>query len=657
MRTLLWKEWREHRPIVLLVFIIPLAAAVLASGLAEPIGCENPRSLFAAVLWSWTLMPLIIGAALVAGERATQTLAFQQALPLPIFRAWLAKLLFGSVVVVVLSVTYTYLLCIAAEGGGYGLAIWLAVPIGWLLFLMAFTFSCCAATPMLALLLSILGAAIFYACALVAAATPQETAWMLMPLGASHLACSYALLRGAVRRAGETSSTGDVRAILPLALSIAVPLLALLAHIVDWLHLDPGDLDEVHSIAVSDDGRTIAAIGSSKLNSTWRDLRDENEWTRPCVVVLRPEDGTSTCFPFPGRSAVSWATGRGLGMEASPWSLRSDYLAYSYHRQNTPSCLTLLDLGRSSHERPAGFEQVCSLDWMDGDHLRFAERRGEDWRLGTYNIVSHKFETMGIEGEELAFLGFEATGPRGFFLSKPDPRPEPPSSRKLYVCDVKSRTTASVELRLLADEHRVSPDGNWLVGISAAKQDDVCYRKYSICDLSNGETHFVWQSAPPDRGWRQGPAWTLFAKSSRWLLIHDWCRAAHGESKRSVRSVVAIEMATRRVCDPFAGRVLDQAALSAAGNRVAALSQQGKHLVVREMSPDNSAGWELDLDGLWASELAWVNEHQLVLAISRPARPRPKMSLWLVDLDPKSVSEIWPRRRALPEPRVVEVDQ
>ena len=661
MKTLLWKEWREHRPTVLLAFAVPVAGAALASAAAEPLGWGRSRPVFVAVLWSWTLMPLIIGAALVAGERAGQTLAFQQALPLRAFRLWLAKVLFGTVIVAILAAAYTSLILTQAEGEGYGPKAWLAVPIGWLLFMMAFSFSCCAATPMLALLLGIFGSVIFWVCASAVAIAEYEVAWMLLLFGVSTGVCSYALLRGSLSRAGQLSSHGDVRALGPLALCIAIPLLVVLVRYVDWLHLDPDDVYQVDSIAASNDGNMLAGIGYSELKSPWTRGSEGRDIARPCIVVWRLQDETSACFPLPvlllGSPSLEWP----FGTMARPWSPQSDYLAYAVSADlKADRGLAFLDVGRGTHQRLTDLDgkELFDVGWLDKDHIHFSERHDHGWTLGVCNVKSGKVHAMSTAGRDPQWLGFERTGGRCFFVSSSPTQPGTPRTRRLWAYDVRERATTSMDLPLLADRYRLSPDGRWLLGIGTSEKGNQCYHTYSLCDLTNGEVHPVWQSTP---AWSDRYARAVFSESSRWLLIWDWRQ--RGDERLTV-APVAIEVAARRVCDPFAGRdpVL---AMAPRGDRIAGIDRQRKRLIIRDMSQDSPAGWELDLGGTEGWVLQWVNERQLVLRTrTPPVVPRRRFVrvrlmrqpvLWLVDLEQKSVKEIWPRRRALPELRVVEV--
>jgi hypothetical protein len=103
MRTLMWKEYREHRIIWLAMMVVNSGTLLGISGLDET-GSLGPGSgpgsskLSAlgpiAVLLAW-VYGMICGAMLLAGEREDATLSYLDALPVTRFRLWLTKAQIG----------------------------------------------------------------------------------------------------------------------------------------------------------------------------------------------------------------------------------------------------------------------------------------------------------------------------------------------------------------------------------------------------------------------------------------------------------------------------------------------------------------------------------------------------------------------------------
>jgi hypothetical protein len=109
MRTMLWKEYREHRIIWLTMLVVNCGALIGLSNMDNVLGWRPSESKLlmlgpAAALLVWAY-GMVCGAMLLAGEREEGTLSFLDTLPLSRFRLWLVKgqlglvLLGGQIVV------------------------------------------------------------------------------------------------------------------------------------------------------------------------------------------------------------------------------------------------------------------------------------------------------------------------------------------------------------------------------------------------------------------------------------------------------------------------------------------------------------------------------------------------------------------------------
>ncbi len=109
MRTMLWKEYREHRIIWLTMLVVNCGVLIGLSNMDNVLGAMPSESKIlmlgpAAALLIWAY-GMICGAMLLAGEREEGTLKFLDTLPLSRFRLWLVKgqlglLLLGGQIVV-----------------------------------------------------------------------------------------------------------------------------------------------------------------------------------------------------------------------------------------------------------------------------------------------------------------------------------------------------------------------------------------------------------------------------------------------------------------------------------------------------------------------------------------------------------------------------
>ncbi len=95
MRTMLWKEYREHRLIWLTMLVVNCGALIGLSNMDNMLGSVPIQSKIlmlgpAAALLVWAY-GMICGAMLLAGEREEGTLNFLDTLPLSRFRLWLVK--------------------------------------------------------------------------------------------------------------------------------------------------------------------------------------------------------------------------------------------------------------------------------------------------------------------------------------------------------------------------------------------------------------------------------------------------------------------------------------------------------------------------------------------------------------------------------------
>src|SRR5579884_1756874 len=95
MRTMLWKEYCEHRIIWLTMLVVNCGVLVGLSNMDNVLGWRPNESKLlmlgpAAALLVWAY-GMICGAMLLAGEREEGTLNFLDTLPLSRFRLWLVK--------------------------------------------------------------------------------------------------------------------------------------------------------------------------------------------------------------------------------------------------------------------------------------------------------------------------------------------------------------------------------------------------------------------------------------------------------------------------------------------------------------------------------------------------------------------------------------
>src|SRR4051794_24508602 len=90
--SLVWKEWHEHKWKFVSIVAILWATAALSLLYGERDGLAT-ASYMAAVC----IVPLavFVGLGAAAGERSRGTLAFSQALPAPMWRVAVLKLIFG----------------------------------------------------------------------------------------------------------------------------------------------------------------------------------------------------------------------------------------------------------------------------------------------------------------------------------------------------------------------------------------------------------------------------------------------------------------------------------------------------------------------------------------------------------------------------------
>jgi hypothetical protein len=104
MRTILfslaWKEWHEHKWKLASIVAILWTTAALALHYGQ-----NDGFGVAMVLVSWCVVPLalFVGLSSAANERSRGTMAFLQALPAPMWRAALTKLIFGLLTLIMSS--------------------------------------------------------------------------------------------------------------------------------------------------------------------------------------------------------------------------------------------------------------------------------------------------------------------------------------------------------------------------------------------------------------------------------------------------------------------------------------------------------------------------------------------------------------------------
>lgn len=102
MRTLLWKEYREHRIIWLAMMVVNSGVLIGLSRLDETFIAPRGEKLLmlgpiaALLVWGYAM---ICGAMLLAGEREEGTLGFLDLLPVSRFRLWLVKALIGLLLV------------------------------------------------------------------------------------------------------------------------------------------------------------------------------------------------------------------------------------------------------------------------------------------------------------------------------------------------------------------------------------------------------------------------------------------------------------------------------------------------------------------------------------------------------------------------------
>ena len=116
-QSLLWKEWHEHKWKLLALVAIVVGRAALHALL------RGQTVFHGAITWTLVayafLSALFIGMGTAAGENASKTMPFLQALPVPMWKAAAAKLLGASVTVVTPIVMVVGLAFLGYHVGGW----------------------------------------------------------------------------------------------------------------------------------------------------------------------------------------------------------------------------------------------------------------------------------------------------------------------------------------------------------------------------------------------------------------------------------------------------------------------------------------------------------------------------------------------------------
>ncbi|MFQ5767690.1 MAG: ABC transporter permease, partial [Acidobacteriota bacterium] len=122
LKAMLWKEWRQQRPVIFLGLVLSVLVSVAAvlTGEFKPSTLAGKLAMSYAVV-VWPLVVLLAGAATLAGEKATGTLSFLYTLPISRLRVWTAKVAAGLtaiLMVVLVSLALARLLLALAGPGG-----------------------------------------------------------------------------------------------------------------------------------------------------------------------------------------------------------------------------------------------------------------------------------------------------------------------------------------------------------------------------------------------------------------------------------------------------------------------------------------------------------------------------------------------------------
>ena len=629
---------------VLLAFVLPLVIAAMVSVMSPYVPWSPKGPMFQWGLWSWVLMPFVVGCGLVAGERGSQTITFLRGLPASPFKVWLAKTLFGVGVVVGLGGAYTCLHYVLAHGDGRLLAHWAGIPIALLCFFVGFACSCVVNAPIHALLLGLLGMALSVVCCCFSALSEYDLVAAALILAPLMLLCSYVPLRALFRRGDAPPRVQVVWALLPLTLCIAIPATLICAQAIDWICLDPEDIDGQEGIQVSDDGKWIAMMVQSR-NMAPRWLAGERY---PCgrILVCNVADGRTSVFPrLPGRSVGWWPwwTVQARGSTWSPGSKRLTYQTYTGRGANVADCPGLLHTETGRHEALRDLPpRALASSWLDDENLGFVHCPGGDtqYELGTYNVQSRELRTVKTKETGLRFLGIQRRGPQCVFLMESKIPNDGQAAWQVRTYDVRDGSALPKEVTVHGHAWQLSPDARWIVAMCHHRQGDECRHSYSLYDLANGRRSSLWEGEPvavEERCWVS--FFCSFSRSSEWALIREWPTEA--TANRLIR------MAGAEVHEQPGMEDFGAAGLSPAGRRIAAWDRKWRGLRVVEAGA-RSGCLLLDFQGTAASDLAWIDEERLVVSCWR--------RLLLVDLGSRAVEELWPRKRPLPELRVLEED-
>jgi len=649
-KALLWKDARERALVLAIMLLLPLVAGVCVGSIYR-----LATALFAAISGA-LVSALLIGATLTSDEDAAGGLAFERNLPVSALAIWLSRYGLGlaaSAVVVFPTAVVVYCLgtekLLHARPAEYAAATWLVYATG------AY-FTCAVRTNMAAVLLGLMSGAAF--CGVAPLWNHERWMWTSWGIAVHQFVWAAALLSVgsalafALRaRRGElgvwSRTTLVVVGLLITGIGASAEGLILLA---DWHRLDSSDIGSL-GIFPSPNGRHV-----------WIMSPTSRKYRRSRLLVHRHVN-----LLYDVQSGKLIRTGITDGLSCYGWSPDGNRLL----TVDDSSCEQVWELGAEGLCRGHRLEpgnSVCA--WLTDTELlcrRYDSggRPKHEWSVLDVTTGQRK-RAFGDERHLRYLAGAPSSCAFQYYGTTADSAG--PGSPTLVIVDLRDGTRRDVGLPPgQTPLHNASPDGRYLLLATRRNAREPFFEQLSLYDLRTGEVRPVLpESADRAReGWRTEWRHAWFSKDSRWLAALLTCE----KTKRRLDVMEVVDLRSGKA------RVVSDLGRWFSGSRFSPDSSQlcywhGRHgpIEVFSLPPEPDAP-DLKIDPpVPTSRLrtAWIDSSKLIMAFRLHDNPKdqstPRLlrklarrnswTLWVVDLQTRSIEMIWPRKWRHPSWRV-----